>query len=118
MIRFRIKELMEERGIKKPKIKPLVQRGISFNIAHKYLNGKKQDIGRRHMEILCSFLRCTPSDLFEWVPDGNEPLDEQHPLHQIKPRKPFKLDDELKKLTPEEIRKKFEVEGKKEVSGE
>ncbi len=117
MIRFRIRELMEERGMKKPRIKPFVQRGISFDIMKRYLNGTKEDMGRDHMEIFCSVLRCTPNDLHEWVPDPNNPLDEHHPLHQLKPREHFNVEEELKNLTPGEIRELFEKRKKNQDEG-
>jgi DNA-binding Xre family transcriptional regulator len=108
MIRFRIKELMEERGIRKPKIEPLVKLGISYDIVVEYLNGKRKHIEREHMEKFCFFLRCAPNDLFEYVPDNKLPFDEHHPIQQIRQRQPFNLMDAVKNLSPDEIRKKFE----------
>lgn len=107
MVRLRIKELMEERGIKHP-FTALCKLGITHAIAQKYISGEKRWIILAHVEKLCLFLRCTPNDLFEWVPDGQTVADKEHPLHRVKPRKPFKVEDELKKLTPDEIRKLFE----------
>ena len=75
MIKFRIKELMEERGMKKPLYKPFTQRGISHDIVKRYFNGKKEDMGRDHMEIICMVLRCTPDELVEWINDKKIPIE-------------------------------------------
>jgi DNA-binding Xre family transcriptional regulator len=108
MIRFRINQLMEERGIKKPRIAPLVKLGISHEIVKKYLNGSRSSIDLEHIEKLCHFLRCTPNDLFEWEPDNKLFFDGQHPIQQIKKKPPFSLMDAVSKMTPDEIKKKFE----------
>ena len=119
MIRFRIHELMEERGIKKPKLKLLIKAGISHGIAQKYLSGKKLDIRRTHIEIFCTILRCAPNDLFEYIPDtGTVPLDKKHPLYKIKPRQPFKIHDEISKLNNDELRKLFGKDSETEQEDE
>lgn len=114
---LRIKEVMEERGIIKPKIKPLVQLGIPYEIAKDYINGSRTKIGLKHIELLCNFLRCTPNDLFEWKPGTLNLLDKDHPLQTIKKRSKFKVHDELQKLSPEEIRALFEKRQKEEARG-
>ena len=107
MIRCRIKELMEARGIKKPRISLLVRLGISRKLAQKYLDGTKTYIHFRHIEIFCRLLNCEPSDLFVWEQGNGLPLADNHPLHKIKPRKVFILEEAVKNLSPAEIEKKF-----------
>jgi hypothetical protein len=105
---LRITELMDEIGMKKPRYKPFIQRGISYYVVEKYLLDRKKDMGLAHLEIFCLHLRCTPNDVFNWTPDPNHPVDKDHPLHQLSGRKKFNVQEELKKLTPEQIKKVFE----------
>ncbi len=107
MIRLRIKSLMKEKGVKAP-FKKMVALGISHSIAHDYMSGKKKWILIEHVETLCLLLHCRPNDLFEWLPDDTMQDDPRHPLQQLKPKAPFVLDEAIKNLSPDEIRKLFE----------
>lgn len=91
----------------------MVKLGIRHDDAHKYMSGKKQWIVIEHIEKLCLFLRCQPNDLFEWEPDDKLQDDPNQPLQKLKPKTPFKVEDELEKLTPDEIRELFEKKKKK-----
>ena len=85
----------------------------------RYIKGTKEEMPRTHTEIFCRLLRCTPNDLYDWIPDtGRPPLDDKHPLHAIKPREKFNLEEELKKLTPDEIKKKLRGEDEKKDDDE
>ena len=118
MIRLRIKELLDEKGVKFH-YAVLRKLGISDHVIAKYLSGEKKWILLKHAEAICLFLRCEPNDLFEWVPDNKLHDNPHHPLQKIKPKMPLNIDEELKKRTPDELRKLFgkdkeEDKGKKE----
>jgi DNA-binding Xre family transcriptional regulator len=106
MIKLRIKQLLEMKGEKHPR-KALIRLGISDKVATKYLHSRKQEIALRHMEQLCLFFRCEPNDLVEWIPDKPGDNDPTQPLQKLKPKKRLNTPELLKKMTPDEIRKRL-----------
>lgn len=106
MVRSRIKELMKARGVKAP-LAALMKAGISQGVAQKMLNGSKKWISIAHVEKLCILLRCTPNDLYEWVPDNQAEDYPENPLQVIRQKPAFNLEEVVKNMTLEEIKKKF-----------
>jgi len=107
MIRLRMKELMEERGILKPRISKLVKLGMSHGTARNYLNGKKTELVLAHIEALCLYFRCEPNDLIEWKPDNKQQDDPNQPLQKIKAKPRFSVLKELGNMNLHEIEKQF-----------
>lgn len=101
-----IKQLCHERGIKHP-LAELKKAGISHFVASAYLKEKKPQFVMAHIEILCNLLRCTPNDLFKWVPDDKKDDYPENPLQTIRKKPSFNLEERLKGMTLEEIKKKF-----------
>lgn len=112
MIRLRIPQLAKEKGIKHAH-KAMVKGGISSAVAHDYLREGKERIVINHIEILCLVFRCTPNDLIECVPDKPAVADLTQPIYSLGPREDFDVEKELKKLTPEEIKRLFEEKKEK-----
>jgi DNA-binding Xre family transcriptional regulator len=85
MLQLNLKRIFKARGIDMP-YKFLVQNGFVPFTAHKYKNGKVEQIRIDHIEKLCEVLNCTPNDLFEWRP--TEIFDDRadHPLQKIRAR--------------------------------
>jgi DNA-binding Xre family transcriptional regulator len=85
MLQLNLSRLFKARGIDQP-YKFLVRNGFVSFTAHKYKNGKVDQIRLDHIEKLCVLLNCTPNDLLEWAP--NDLLDDrpQHPLQKIRRR--------------------------------
>lgn len=85
MININLNRIFKARGIEQP-YRFLVQNGFVSFTAHKYKNGKVEQMRLDHIERLCILLNCTPNDVFEWVP--NDLLDDRpdHPLQQIRRR--------------------------------
>ena len=106
MVQLRVKKLMKEKGIKTP-LTAMMKAGISQGLAQKYLSGKKLWILFDHIEKLCLLLRCEPNDLFEFVPDGKNVVDEAQPLNKLKPKEDFDVSAVLQRMTPDEIRQKL-----------
>jgi DNA-binding Xre family transcriptional regulator len=107
MIVINVKQLCKLRGIKHPHV-ALKKAGISHYIASEYLSGKKSTFVTGHIEKLCKLLRCTPNDLFKWVPDQAADDYAENPLQAIRQQPTFDLEDKLKTMSLDEIKKKFE----------
>ena len=106
MIVLNIRELCKLRGIKHPHA-ALTKAGISNTVATDYLKKKKGRFVLEDVETLCLLLRCTPNDLFKWVPD--EPKDDfpENPLQQIRQKPQMNLEEKLKNMSAEEIEKRM-----------
>ncbi|MBN2637499.1 MAG: hypothetical protein JXR65_00255 [Bacteroidales bacterium] len=35
------------------------------------------------MEKICLLLNCTPNDVMQWIPDGNETVEKNQPLNKL-----------------------------------
>jgi len=107
MIQLRIEELCKERGIKHP-FTALKKAGIAGPTALLYLHNKKKTLVLDHTEKLCAFFRCTPNELFEWEPDDKIEDYPENPLQTIRKKPTFNLEDKLKTMSADEIRKLFD----------
>ena len=83
MLIFSLERVMALRGIEKP-FAFLTNRGIYRTIASNLINSRLAHIKIKHLEMLCRALNCTPNDLFEWKDDGQNPLNENHPLNALR----------------------------------
>lgn len=83
MVKLNLNRIFKARGIEQP-YRFLVKGGFVSFTAHKYKNGKVEQIRLDHIEQLCVLLNCTPNDIFEWTP--NDLLDDRndHPLQKIR----------------------------------
>jgi Cro/C1-type HTH DNA-binding domain len=61
----------------------LYNNGFNRSIASKLVNNKAYEIKTDQIEQLCILLNCTPTDLFEWRPDANTVVSENHALKSI-----------------------------------
>lgn len=61
----------------------LYNNGFNRSIASKLVNNRAYEIKTDQIEKLCLLLNCTPSDLFEWRPDANTVVGENHALRSI-----------------------------------
>jgi DNA-binding Xre family transcriptional regulator len=85
MLQLNLNRIFKARMIEHP-YRFMVQNGFVSFTAHKYKNGKVEQIRLDHIEKLCILLNCTPNEIFEWVP--NDLLDDRndHPLQAIRRR--------------------------------
>jgi DNA-binding Xre family transcriptional regulator len=95
MINFNFDRIFKARGVDKP-FTYLRKAGFSDNFATKIKNNKIRRIGFKELEKLCLLLRCTPNDLYEWTPDTDSQIDDDHPIQAI--RKSEKVFDLTKTL--------------------
>jgi DNA-binding Xre family transcriptional regulator len=42
------------------------------------------NLNLEEIERLCVLLKCTPNDFFEWTPDSDNQVNEDHPLNDIR----------------------------------
>ena len=107
MITLQIRELCELRGFKAP-LRALMKSGISQRVSQGYLEGKKKNLSLKHVERLCTLLRCTPNDLFAWTPDSEAENYAENPLQKIRQQPMPALQKVIGTLTLEEVRKRLE----------
>ena len=105
MLQFRIRFLLESKGIVKP-YNFLIKNGFTPNVATRCLQGKIMVLKLSQITRLCTILGCTPNDLLEWVPQTNvSRLPETHPLHTlVRNDKPFNIIDQINHLTLDQIK--------------
>jgi len=82
MLYFNIKRLLDLRGIDK-QYAFLVKNGFASQTASNMVNNYVGHIKPAQMEKLCLLLNCTPNDLFDWQPDKNSAVPENHPLKSL-----------------------------------
>ncbi len=107
MIKLQIKELSKLRGIKFP-LAALTKAGISQQVSFEYLKGDKKNLSLKHIEKLCTLLRCTPNDLFAWTPENQAEDYPENPLQKIRQQTVPDLQSIIGNLSLEEVRKRLE----------
>jgi DNA-binding Xre family transcriptional regulator len=90
MLNLNLQRIFKARGIEQP-YKFLVKNGFVPFTAHKYKNGKVEQMRLDHIEQLCTVLNCTPNDMFEWTPTDLFDDRKDHPLQKIR-RKEKKME--------------------------
>ncbi len=103
MLQLNLSRIFKARGIDQP-YKFLVQNGFVPFTAHKYKNGKVEQIRLDHIEKLCILLHCTPNDIMEWFPDDLLDDHPSHPLQTIRKReKKIEIGKMLSKMSLEKL---------------
>ena len=106
MLTLQIRELCALRGIKAP-LAALMKAGISQQVSSQYLNKKKKNLLLEHIEILCTLLRCTPSDLFAWEPNNAAEDYADNSLQKIRKQQLPDLQKVISGLSLEEVRERL-----------
>lgn len=103
MLTFNLTRVFALRGIDKP-FAFLVKCGFHRTIASNLMNNRAVNIKIRHLQTICRALNCTPNDLFEWKPDENDTLGENHSLNSLKRDKiPARLSQIVKDIPVEKL---------------
>ena len=92
MLTYNFTRLLKARGIEKP-FSYLVKAGYSGNFATKIANDRVENLKLTDIERLCVLFQCTPNDLFQWYPSGDDKTNDKHPLI------PLKRGDQVLQLT-------------------
>jgi DNA-binding Xre family transcriptional regulator len=104
MLQLTVKKLMLAKAISKPH-SFLLKQGMNSTTVSKLLKSNCKSLKVEHIELLCWHLSCTPSELFEWIPDKKYVDQPGHPLQQIRA---VKQETELPKLLKRLSRKQLE----------
>ena len=83
MLFFNPKRVFALRGVDNP-MALMLKNGISRPTVRRILLGEKAGVSYGHLEILCRLLNCTPNDFFEYHPDGDANLPENHALNSLR----------------------------------
>ena len=82
MLKYNIARLFKVKGISKP-IPYLIKAGFKRNAASRLLNKGEITLKVKQIETICLALKCTPNDLFEWIPDKPELINGNNPLCKL-----------------------------------
>jgi len=101
MLKINFLRMCKLRAVDKP-YTFLVRNGISHEFAHKIINEKAKYFRTEHIYKICYLLKCTPNDLFEYVPKRETP---GHPLNElIKAKDEVNYTHELQTLPIEDLK--------------
>lgn len=64
MLKLRVTELLEERGLTKYSL--YKQLGMSYQNYNNMINNKTASIRYENIETMCIFFNVTPNELFQW----------------------------------------------------
>lgn len=82
MLRYNFDRILKARGIGSA-YTYLVKQGVHTRLASAVHQNKARQIRLQTIEKLCLLFRCTPNDLMEWIPDGNEIMEKDQPLKAL-----------------------------------
>ena len=103
MLHFNLGPIFAARNITRPRAF-LIKAGFNNHSANNVLSGDYPHPRMQHIELLCKLLVCTPNDLFVWKKDANEIVADNHPLHQLAPKRiPTVQMDKLRNLPLEQL---------------
>jgi DNA-binding Xre family transcriptional regulator len=103
MLYINLQPIFKARGIDRPHTF-LVNAGIPSHTAHKFLEGSYRQPRLDNIEVICAALNCTPHDILVYIPDTNNPLPAQHPLHKLnKQATNFNLHESFKNIPIEQL---------------
>ena len=109
MLYFNIKRILDLRGIDKP-YAFLAKNGFASQTATNMINNRVGHIKPAQMEKLCLLLNCTPNDLFDWQPDKNTSVPDNHALKSlVKEKESLSISELVKSLPVEKLGKLGEI---------
>jgi DNA-binding Xre family transcriptional regulator len=82
MLKLNLQPIFKARGIDRPHAF-LVRIGITAHSANLILSSESKVFKLQHVELICRHLNCEPNDLLLWNPDKNNPIGDNHPLHNL-----------------------------------
>lgn len=103
MMIFNPNRMFALRGIDMP-YRFLVNNGFASTMASDLINMRKPQVRTEHLERLCLLLNCTPNDLYEWKPDKDASIAENHPLRALeKAEMPPPMSELIKDIPVEKL---------------
>lgn len=117
MFFLNLKALLEGRGHARPQ-SYLKANGFTGYTASRLINNNTTTISYDTLERLCLLCKCTPDDLFVWVPDEARPVSNDHPLQKLKAKpKVANPVERIKQLPPDKLRELQEFIDRLEKEG-
>ena len=96
---------MADRGIDAPS-RFLCRHGFTDYMATRLLSRKMKGTSWANIEKLCRALHCTPTELFSYEDDPQQPLPDGHPLQKLKVTdEAGTLGGQIRTLSPEQLEK-------------
>lgn len=83
MLTYNLNRIIQLKGISRP-FTYFQNLGYPRNLASRLSQNAIRTLSITKIEELCIHLNCTPNDLFEFRPNANKPLPENHALYQLK----------------------------------
>lgn len=102
MLKLNINRLLATHYIKTP-VGHLMKYRIGRNTTYRLLNNKFSALRISHIERLCYAFKCTPNDLFEWIPPEGEAHVEENPLRELIRKDEESIRSMLAKLSQSEL---------------
>ena len=102
MLKYNFQKVFEARLITKP-VGFLMKIGFNKDAASNIARNRIKFFSTAHLQKLCIALKCTPNDLFEWVPASDSELPPEHPLNSLNRTNSTNLSEIIKNLSLEEI---------------
>lgn len=82
MLKFDLERLFKIRAVNK-RLAYLYKNGFTYGEAQRLVSGKISRLPISHIEKLCVLFKCSPSELFTYVPNESANLPEDHPLNSL-----------------------------------
>ena len=99
MLVFNLTRLLKIKGISNP-TRFFMNMGYSNSIAYRMSKNDTYNFTTKKLEQLCLALNCSPNDLFEYIPEKNNSIPQNHPLNNLIRQEQTKLINTLLQELP------------------
>jgi DNA-binding Xre family transcriptional regulator len=99
MLAFNLKRLVELKGIAETK-KLLINSGLGYQTVMRMLRNNTFVPTGEQLERICIALKCTPNDIYQWLPAKDAPTD--LPLNGLK-HNTATLQEKIKNMSMEQV---------------
>lgn len=82
MLKLNVNRMFTVRGVRQ-KTGFLMKAGLSRSMANRIAAGDVKRLSSRQLELLCLALHCSLNDLYDWIPDKPELVNETNPLVKL-----------------------------------
>ena len=83
MLYYNFTRMFKARGVERP-YSLMMKAGIGSDLATRMKKNQVRILRMETLEKVCLLLHCTPNDVMEWIPDGNETGEQDQPLNTLR----------------------------------
>ncbi|MBE0649427.1 MAG: helix-turn-helix transcriptional regulator [Bacteroidales bacterium] len=83
MLHYNFTRMFKARGVERP-YSLMIKAGIGSDLATRMKKNQVRILRMETLEKVCLLLHCTPNDVMEWTPDGNETEEKDQPLNRLR----------------------------------